>query len=58
MTPVSGSILLGDCVERMRELESGSGSNLVEAQSLGRRFLGLELDANHHRTASRRLQCA
>lgn len=33
----------------------GSGSTLVAAKQLGRDFLGLELDADHHRTATRRL---
>lgn len=33
----------------------GSGSTLVAAQSLGRDFLGIELDAGHHETASRRV---
>lgn len=34
---------------------SGSGSSLVAARTLGRDFLGIELDAAHHRTATRRL---
>jgi site-specific DNA-methyltransferase (adenine-specific) len=34
----------------------GSGSTLVAAQALGRHWLGIELDAKHHATASRRLQ--
>ncbi len=34
----------------------GSGSTLVAAHSLGRRYLGCELDWQHYRTASRRLQ--
>jgi DNA modification methylase len=33
----------------------GSGSSLVAAQELGRGFLGIELDAGHHRTASERV---
>jgi site-specific DNA-methyltransferase (adenine-specific) len=33
----------------------GSGSSLVAARDAGRGFLGLELDAGHHRTATARL---
>ena len=35
----------------------GSGSTLAAAHSLGRRFVGMELDPVHHRTASERLGC-
>ncbi|MCD4512181.1 site-specific DNA-methyltransferase [Brucella pseudogrignonensis] len=34
----------------------GSGSTLVAAQSLGRDFLGIELDREHHATAIERLR--
>ena len=34
---------------------SGSGSSLVAAQELGRDFLGIELDVEHHRTACERV---
>jgi DNA modification methylase len=33
----------------------GSGSTLVAARDLGRRYLGIELDAGHHATAMRRM---
>lgn len=36
----------------------GSGSTLVAARELGRSFLGMELDADHHRTAAERLTLA
>jgi len=35
---------------------AGSGSSLLAAQEMGRRFIGIELDPAHHRTASLRLE--
>jgi adenine-specific DNA-methyltransferase len=34
---------------------AGSGSTLAAANQLGRRFIGFEIDAQHHRTATTRL---
>jgi adenine-specific DNA-methyltransferase len=35
---------------------AGSGSTLVAAKQLGRRFIGFEIDPQHHRTATARLE--
>jgi DNA modification methylase len=35
---------------------AGSGSTLAAAKQLGRRFLGIEIDAQHHNTATARLE--
>jgi adenine-specific DNA-methyltransferase len=35
---------------------AGSGSSLVAARQLGRRFIGFEIDEQHHRTATARLE--
>jgi site-specific DNA-methyltransferase (adenine-specific) len=35
---------------------SGSGSTLVAARELGRQFIGIDLDPDHHRTATTRLR--
>jgi adenine-specific DNA-methyltransferase len=37
---------------------AGSGSSLIAARELGRQYLGIELDDQHHRTATTRLQAA
>ncbi len=37
------------------DLFCGSGSTLLAAQRLNRRYLGIELDTSHHSTATRRL---
>jgi site-specific DNA-methyltransferase (adenine-specific) len=34
----------------------GSGSTLVAAREMNRRFIGIELDQQHHRTAGARLR--
>ena len=34
---------------------AGSGSTLIAARELGRRFIGIDLDPAHHRTARQRL---
>lgn len=36
----------------------GSGSTLVAARELGRNYIGIELDPDHHSTAIQRLTCA
>ena len=37
---------------------AGSGSTLIAAQNMGRRFIGIEIDQAHYRTACLRLQNA
>jgi DNA modification methylase len=34
---------------------AGSGSTLIAAHELGRRFIGIDIDPDHHRTARKRL---
>ncbi len=41
-----GAVVLDPC---------GSGSTLVAARELGRQFIGIDLDPDHHRTARNRL---
>jgi site-specific DNA-methyltransferase (adenine-specific) len=57
--PVSALAPLIECFTRPGELVldpfCGSGSTLEAACRLGRDWLGIELDAQHHATASRRL---
>jgi len=45
--PVQGTVL---------DPFAGSGSALIAARQVGRQFVGIELDAQHHRTATTRLQ--
>ena len=47
----SGCVRL--CVKSKRFVSSGP---LVAARQLGRQFIGIELDAQHHRTSTTRLQ--
>jgi DNA modification methylase len=35
---------------------AGSGSSLIAARQLGRQYIGIEIDEQHHRTATARLQ--
>jgi site-specific DNA-methyltransferase (adenine-specific) len=35
---------------------AGSGSTLIAARQLGRRYIGIEIDAQHYRTATARLE--
>lgn len=58
--PVTALAPLIECFTRPGELVldpfCGSGSTLEAARRLDRDWLGIELDAQHHATASRRLQ--
>ncbi len=45
--PVQGTVL---------DPFAGSGSALVAARELGRQCIGIEIDEQHHRTATTRLQ--
>jgi adenine-specific DNA-methyltransferase len=40
----------------VRDPFCGSGSTLVAARTVGRRFIGMELDGGHFLTASRRVE--
>jgi site-specific DNA-methyltransferase (adenine-specific) len=52
---VSAFSRAGDCV---LDPFAGSGSSLLAARKLGRNYIGVELDANYHAIASRRLASA
>lgn len=59
--PISALAPLIECFTRPGELVldpfCGSGSTLEAARSLGRDWLGVELDATHHATVKARLAC-
>jgi adenine-specific DNA-methyltransferase len=55
--PVLRPLIKAFCPPRGTVLDpfAGSGSSLAAAKELGRQFIGIEIDPQHHRTASARL---